>query len=399
MLVILRRVSAAICVLVAISGCAATMENKPKPVVRMSDAVLERLNTVARDAVTKPGARARSGSRRKRDIAFDAIYHYDRDHTRLFNRDIKVLWRDFHNNYIDNHEYHEAFTRVFVNLGVVENRSYRDARDRYLLRLDGTYNLNEGSTALLAQLYSNRSYNTPVIQTVAAADSSYNNNFNRGDLSVLDPLSIARSAELFGLDVGALTEAVALHEAHHDVLSQVLTARKSEIISPLLTQLSACTDNLVIFHHWREVDEFLADGIQVMSSQAGLRYAATRIVRAGPSLGFIKKPTSGDDRPQRKRPHDAAALFIYRLLLRQEAENTNNHNRLKINAVRDSLLQEHEPGEAVSADWIRAVWLPYVNSTFDPALERHIRERYRTAMQRMLDLILQSESDTQLTSN
>lgn len=399
MLVILRRVSAAICVLVAISGCAATMENKPKPVVRMSDAVLERLNTVARDAVTKPGARARSGSRRKRDIAFDAIYHYDRDHTRLFNRDIKVLWRDFHNNYIDNHEYHEAFTRVFVNLGVVENRSYRDARDRYLLRLDGTYNLNEGSTALLAQLYSNRSYNTPVIQTVAAADSSYNNNFNRGDLSVLDPLSIARSAELFGLDVGALTEAVALHEAHHDVLSQVLTARKSEIISPLLTQLSACTDNLVIFHHWREVDEFLADGIQVMSSQAGLRYAATRIVRAGPSLGFIKKPTSGDDRPQRKRPHDAAALFIYRLLLRQEAENTNNHNRLKINAVRDSLLQEHEPGEAVSADWIRAVWLPYVNSTFDPTLERHIRERYRTAMQRMLDLILQSESDTQLTSN
>lgn len=398
MLVILRRLAAAAWMLVFISGCASNAIDD-QPVRRMSDETLERLNAVARSAVAKPGARARSGSRRKRDVAFDAIYHFDRDHTRLFNREIKTLWRDYHNNYIDNHEYHEAFTRVFVNLGVVENRDYRSADDRYLLRLDGNYRLNAASADLLQRLYPTRNYQTPDIQTVAAVDSSTNNNFNRGDLSVLDPLSVARSAQRFGLNTSALTEAVALHEAQHDVLGQVLTGSKSSIITPLLTELSAAIDNLVIFHHWREVDEFLADGVAVLRSQDGLRYATTRIVRAGPSLGFIKEPRAGESQPYRKRPHDAAALFIYRLLLRREAELSTTDSILKINAVRDSMIQQHEPGETVSSDWIRTVWLPYINHTFDPDLEQHIRDRYEAAMKRMLDVILSSESDTQLTSN
>lgn len=380
---------------VVISGCLSGSQTV-KPVARMSDETLERLNNVARVAASDPSARARSGSRRRRDIAFDAIYYYDRDHTHLFNREIKALWEDYHNDYIDDYEYHEEFTRVFVNLGVVENRNYRDASDRYLLRLDGTYRLSPNSNNLLRELYPQSSLKVPVIQVIAAADSGLHNNFNRGDLSVLDPRSVARIARLFNLDESELTEAIALHEAHHHVLGQALTGRKSAIITQHLSEISDTTDNIVRFHHWREVDEFLADAAQIMINRAGLRYAAARIVRAGPSLGVMKKPGAGATRSRRKRPHDASALFVYRLLLRYELASAKVSPG--INDIRESLALHHESDESISAEWIRTTWLPWIDRTFTPHLEQHIRDRYRTVASRILTILRNHESDTQLTS-
>jgi len=368
----------------------------------MSDATLAKLNSIARSAAENPQTRARSGSSHRRDVAFDAIYHYDRDHTRLFNRDIRSLWTDYHNDYIDNHEYHAEFTRVFVKLGVVPNRQYRGADDRYLLRLDGTYKLKETSTTLIRKYFPNTRLTLPVLQTVAAQDSAWRNNFSRGDLSVLDPASIERSARLFQLDEAGVTEAVALHEALHDLLAQALKGRKSAVITPLLEEISATTDNIVRFHHWLEVDEFLADAIQVLLNQQGLRYVATRIVRAGPSIGVIRKTGSGDSRSARKRPHDASALFLYRLLLRHEANQEKAGHELpenvKINSVRKSLATHYTPGEPLARQWIEDVWLPYIDATFNDEVEHYIRDRYRLVLERTLALLQQDTAEPQLTA-
>jgi len=359
----------------------------------MSDATLAKLNAVARSAVEDPQARARSGSGHRRDVAFDAIYHYDRDHTRLFNRDIRSLWTDYHNDYIDNHEYHAEFTRVFVNLGVVPNRHYSGAQDRYLLRLDGTYELQQESAALIGALYPQNGLELPVLQTVAARDSAWRNNFSRGDLSVLDPASIERSARLFLLDERSLTDAIALHEAQHEILAQILGGRKSSVITPLLGEISATTDNILRFHHWLEVDEFLADAVQVLHSQQGLRYAATRIVRAGPSIGVMHSAAEGDGRSVRKRPHDASALFFYRLLLRYEAEKEKAGHKIpvegRINSIRKSLQQNYTRGKPIPREWIENTWLPWIDRTLTADVEQYIRQRYQTVLQQTLALLRQ----------
>jgi len=261
---------------------------------------------------------------------------------------------------------------VFVNLGVVPNRHYRGADDRYLLRLDGTYKLKETSTALIRRHFPNTRFTLPVLQTVAAQDSAWRNNFSRGDLSVLDPASIERSARLFQLDEAGVTEAVALHEAQHDLLAQALKGRKSAVITPLLEEISATTDNILRFHHWLEVDEFLADAMQVLSRSA------------------------------RKRPHDASALFLYRLLLRHEANQEKAGQelteRVKINSVRKSLAAHYTPGKPLARQWIEDVWLPYIDATFTDEVEHYIRDRYRLVLERTLTLLQQDTAEPRLTA-
>jgi len=365
----------------------------------LSDELIGQFNDAARDAVSKPKPRARSGSRKISDVARSAVIEYDRRHVHIFASKIRKLNVDYYHHYIDGIDWSRRYQQLFVERGVVPNYRYRGKHDDYLLKLKNRYALNEQSVKVLRDLHgpwwSEFDLETPAIRELNDTNPLRGKNYHFHGLTVIDPPAIRYRAARMSLDENEFIEAVALHEAAHAIHAKILGDRRSLVFKGKLDAISEATGHGIRFLHYREVTEFLADAVAVQLGSTAIRVVASRIVRGGKRIGFKRRlPASG--KIILRDSHDASAIFLQSLIREEQKRRGDPYWEEAIDRLSDlgnARANRHQallPG----AIWVSKNWVPFIENIMQPAFEQRVREEYAKGLRRIFEIVVSDQTDS-----
>jgi len=375
-----------------LGGCTTTPPLGPNGI--LTDELIKQFNDAARQAVSKPKARAPSGSRKPRDIARSAVLEYDRNHVHLFSSKIRQLNFDYFHRYIEAQDWHRRHQQLFVERGVVPNFRYRSKNDDYLLKLEGRHRLSQSAVDILSQLHepwmSELSIELPVIQILVDTDPRRGKNYHSHGLTVIDPPALQRQALRMAIDADETIEAVAVHEAAHAIHSKIMGRNRSSVFKGKLDEISEAAGNRVQFRHYREVIEFLADAVEIQLGSTALRYVASRIVRGGRRLGSTRVANNKTKERILRHPHDASALFLQSLIRDEQKRREISEREKKIGWLRQQGRANARRSKArlPSLIWFHEHWNPALDDIMQPEFEQRVRDEYAMFLRKTLTILV-----------
>jgi len=374
-----------------LGGCTTTPPLGPNGV--LTDELIRQFNDAARQAVSRPKARAPSGSRKPRDIARSAVLEYDRNHVHLFSSKIRQLNFDYFHRYIEAQDWHRLHQQLFVERGVVPNFRYRSRNDDYLLKLEGRYRLSQSAADILSQLHepwmSEHSIELPAIQILVDTDPGRGKNYHSHGLTVIDPPALRRQALRMDIDADEVIEAVAVHEAAHAIHTKIIGRNRNSVFKGKLEEISEAAGNRVQFRHYREVIEILADAVEIQLGSTALRYVASRIVRGGRRLGSTHVANNKTKRKILRYPHDASALFLQSLIREEQKRLKITDKEKKIGWLRQQGRANARRSRArlPSLIWFHETWNPALDEIMQPEFEQRIRDEYAKFLRKTLSVL------------